>query len=89
MNLPWYVKSFYNAEKRCYILKVNKWWAFWRYIQIHFVMRWINKNTYLFSWNEMRNDIEIPDTLSCWNVPNHDDLEKITNYSTTTNTNKS
>ena len=73
MKLPWYIKSFYDAEKKCYILKVNKWWAFWRFIQIHLFLRWIRKNTYPYNFYNISQEVVIEDASKYWDIPKQSD----------------
>ena len=80
MKLPWYVKSFYDKEKKAYYIRVNKWWAVFRYLQIHLFISWINKNYYLVSWGELTDDIEVQTYSDGWGKPNSNDATSLEKY---------
>lgn len=79
MKLPWYVKSFYDKEKDCYFLKVNKWWALWSLFKYYLFMRWIKKHSYPYNWHTLTSDIEVKSGVQYWSTPNAIDMESWTN----------
>lgn len=80
MKTPWYVKMLYNKEKDCYILKVNKWWAVWRYIQINLFFRWVRRNSTLVNWHTLTDDKEIENGMKYWKTPTKKDFDLLTHY---------